>query len=234
MGSQDHLEQGRIQLELVSQSYPCFFPDISAILLFKIPVHSSLLSSMGDFKASQVAFEVQKHFANKFFSNKVTVKGLIDESTGNLVDNLYNLLFAFTNNKKDSENTTRNMIKMSVKIAMLQRGEKFNTEEKELLMMIHRHLHTVAMTLVTFYQVDHTFDKVFLIKYFTELENMLKTLVRLHLTEKSVTRVEQIFEVLKTAEFLECVFVPGKNTDMRNLMERVVDDLNSCMEAGVL
>ena len=50
---------------------------------------------MSDFKASDVAIEVQKHFANKFFSNKTVAKSLIDETSGNLLDNLYLLLFAF-------------------------------------------------------------------------------------------------------------------------------------------
>ena len=55
----------------------------------------SVTSRMTDFKASVVAFEVQKNFANKFFSNKVVVKGLIDDTSAKLLDNLYNLLFVF-------------------------------------------------------------------------------------------------------------------------------------------
>ena len=41
-----------------------------------------------------------------------------------------------TKSKKDSEKTTRNIIKMSVKIGMLQRGDKFTKEEKDSLIMI--------------------------------------------------------------------------------------------------
>ena len=164
---------------------------------------------MTDFKASVVAFEVQKNFANKFFSNKVVVKGLIDDTSAKLLDNLYNLLFVFvsifsllpnllhifnpqTKSKKDSEKTTRNIIKMSVKIGMLQRGDKFTKEEKDSLIMIQKTLRTVAMTLISFYQVDHTFDRSFVIKYLTELEALLKGLITRHLTEKSVGRVEQV------------------------------------------
>ena len=36
-----------------------------------------------------------------------------------------------TKNKKDSEKTTRNIIKISIKLGMLLRGDKFTTEEKE-------------------------------------------------------------------------------------------------------
>jgi len=189
---------------------------------------------MGDFKASVVAYEVQKSFANKFFSNKSVVKSLIDDTSGNLLDNLYLLLYVFTKNKKESEKTTRNIIKISIKLGMLQRGEKFSIEEKDSLIQIQKNLRAVAMTLISFYQVDFTYDRNFVIKYLTELETLLKNLIGAHLTDKSVGRVEQIFGVVKTPEFLDSVYVPKKNIEMREIMGKVVSDLNCCLEAGIL
>ena len=55
---------------------------------------------MGDFKASVVAYEVQKSFANKFFSNKTVAKSLIDDTSGNLLDNLYLLLYVFVSSNR--------------------------------------------------------------------------------------------------------------------------------------
>ena len=117
---------------------------------------------------------------------------------------------------------------------MLQRGDKFSAEEKSGLFQIQKNLRTVAMTLISFYQVDHTYDRNFVIKYLTELETLLKNLIGAHLTDKSVGRVEQIFGVVKTPEFLDSVYVPKKNIDMREIMGKVVSDLNSCLEAGIL
>merc|ERR1711915_864803 len=94
-------------------------------------------------------------------------------------------------------------------------------------------LRTIAMTLISFYQVDHTYDRNFVIKYLTELEMLLKNLISDHLTEKSVGRVEQIFGMVKTPEFLDSVYVPNKNNEMRRIMGKVVSDLNSCIEAGI-
>ena len=56
---------------------------------------------MTEFKASVVAFEVQKNFASKFFSNKTVVKSLIDDTSGNLLDNLYLLLYVFVSKYKE-------------------------------------------------------------------------------------------------------------------------------------
>ena len=55
-----------------------------------------------------------------------------------------------TKNKKESEKTTRNIIKISIKLGMLQRGEKFSMEEKDSLIHIQKNLRTVAMTLISF------------------------------------------------------------------------------------
>jgi len=189
---------------------------------------------MGEFKASVVAYEVQKSFADKFFSNKTVAKSLIDDTSFNLLDNLYLLLYVFTKNKKESEKTTRNIIKISIKVGMLQRGEKFSLEEKDSLIQIQKNLRAVTMTLISFYQVDFTYDRNFVIKYLTELETLLKNLISNHLTDKSVGRVEQIFGVVKTPEFLDSVYVPKKNSEMREIMGKVVSDLNSCLEAGIL
>ena len=117
---------------------------------------------------------------------------------------------------------------------MLLRGDKFSNEEKQNLVKIQKNLRTVAMTLISFYEVDHTYDRTFVIKYLTELETLLNNLIINHLTDKSVSRVEQIFGVVKTPEFLDSVFVPKKNVEMRDIMGKVVIDLNKCIEAEVL
>ena len=102
------------------------------------------------------------------------------------------------------------------------------------MIQIQKNLRTVAMTLISFYQVDHTYDRNFMIKYLTDLETLLKNLIKNHLTEKSVGRVEQIFGVMKTPDFLDSIYVPNRNSEMRDIMGQVVTDLNSCIEPGIL
>ena len=75
---------------------------------------------------------------------------------------------------------------------MLQRGEKFSIEERGQLALVQTTLRTVVKTFIFFHQVDHTYDRSFLIKHLTELENLVKNLIRPHLTDKSVGRVEQV------------------------------------------
>jgi len=189
---------------------------------------------MSKFEARTVAESVQKKFATKILSNRTVVNNLIDEKTGNLLNRLFSLIFVFTGNKKEAEKTTKNVIKIVIKLGMLLRSDKFSSEEKGSLVQIQKNLRTVAMTLISFYEVDHTYDRNFAIKYLAELESLLKGLISKHLTEKSVLRVEQIFGVVKTPEFLDSVYVPKRNSEMREIMGQVVTDLNSCLDSGVL
>ena len=139
-----------------------------------------------------------------------------------------------TDNKKESEKTTQNIIKITIKLGVLLRGDKFSSEEKESLLKIQRNLNTICKTLISFFEVDHTYERSFVIKYLTDLETLLKTLISKHLTEKSVSRVEQIFGVVKTPEFLDSIYVPQKNDAMREIMAVVVKDLNNCLESDIL
>ena len=139
-----------------------------------------------------------------------------------------------TNDKKASEQTTTNVIKITVKIGMLFRGDKFSPDEKKDLQTIQKSLRNTSMTLISFFETDFTYDKSYLVRHISGLEDQLKSLVAPHLTEKSVGRVEQIFSVMKTPEFLDSTFVPGQKPEMRPLMAEVIADLNACMEAGVL
>jgi len=46
------------------------------------------------------------------------------------------MIKSFTKNKDESKKVVKNIIKISVKIGMLQRGEKFTNEEKDNLIKI--------------------------------------------------------------------------------------------------
>ena len=52
-----------------------------------------------EFRSIDVGFEVQKSFANKLLSNKTVAKGLIDNNSATLLDNLYKLLKTYVKNE---------------------------------------------------------------------------------------------------------------------------------------
>ena len=55
---------------------------------------------MGDFNTSSIAYEVQKCFSDKFFSNKLVAMSLIEDNAARLLDNLFLLLHAHVSHVK--------------------------------------------------------------------------------------------------------------------------------------
>ena len=128
----------------------------------------------------------------------------------------------------------KNIIKISVKIGMLERSDKFSAAERNALLAIQRNLRTVAMTLISFHQVEHTYDRNFLVKYVTGLQADLKRLVAPHLTDKSLGRIDNVLEFFSNAQFLDSLYIPEKNVEVSKQMRVLMDLLNKCMEEGVL
>ena len=54
----------------------------------------------------------------------------------------------------------------------------------------------LPINLSVLFQVDHTYDRSFVMNQLTELEELLVNLIQPHLTDKSVGRVDQVSDVL--------------------------------------
>jgi hypothetical protein len=90
------------------------------------------------------------------------------------------------------------------------------------------------MTLISFHQVEHTYDRAFVADHLVELRDDIKTLIRPHLTDKSLGRVDHVMDFFSQADFLDSLYVPGKNKDVAAQMAVIMQMLNTCMEEGTL
>ena len=64
------------------------------------------------FKAIDVGYAVQRSFANKFFANKTIAKGLIDENSAQLLDELYKLAKIYVSSQR--QNSDSNVFKSHI------------------------------------------------------------------------------------------------------------------------
>ena len=68
----------------------------------------------------------------------------------------------------------------------------------------------------------------------TDLQTSLKDLVRPHLTDKSLGRIDNVLDFFSDAQFLDSLYVPNKNPETATQMGVLMELLNKCMEEGVL
>jgi hypothetical protein len=179
------------------------------------------------FKAKDIGLRAQKKILSRM-ANKSMAKVFIDDATSSLLDNIYKLIKQHTGSKKDAERIVKNIIKIVIKIAVLNKNDQFNNDERHLANQFHEKFQRLQMTITSFHEVDFSYDRAFLQPKITEIHKMLKELVERHLTDKSLSRIDEVFDFFNNSEFLDMLF--RQNSPYRDLMEKIVTDMNKASD----
>lgn len=86
------------------------------------------------------------------------------------------------------------------------------------------------MAVISFYEVDFSFDLSYLQKSLSESQAALKSIVERHLTEKSLGRIDEVFGFFSDTKLLETAF--RTDSPYREVVGAVVGDLNRAMDNG--
>lgn len=88
------------------------------------------------------------------------------------------------------------------------------------------------MSVVSFYELEFSFDRVYLTRSLERCRTAIITLIKPHLTDKSQERCDQIFDFITHQDFLEFVF--QQDSELRPTLGLLVDDINKALDAGHL
>ncbi|KAF2351939.1 Transposase Tc1-like [Trinorchestia longiramus] len=141
-------------------------------------------------------------------------------------------LSTVTGNKKEAEKIVKNIIKIIVKIGILARNDQFTTDDMRSANQLRTKFSTIVKTVISFYEVDFTFDKAFLAKNINDCRDLLKRLVKEHLTDKSIGRIDHVLDFFSDGDFLEEMF--RKDSVYRPQLKVIIEDLNKAMDEGEL
>lgn len=183
------------------------------------------------FDSKGLGLRAQKKLLGKMSSKKIA-KVFIDDTTARVLDNAHKVLRDFMPSKKEADKILKYVIKTVVKIGILYRNDQFSADELKLVESFKQKFHSVAMTVVSFYTVDFTYDKGFLSHSVEECRQLLKDLISRHLTDKSKNRVDIVFQAFNDETLMDTIFTPdGKYKDY---MDKITTDMNTLMEEGSL
>ncbi|XP_037923808.1 tumor necrosis factor alpha-induced protein 8-like protein isoform X2 [Hermetia illucens] len=183
------------------------------------------------FKARDIGLRAQKKILSRM-ATKSIAKTFIDGTTASLLDNIYRLAKIHTGNKKESEKLVKNIIKIVIKVGVLHRNGQFNSEEERAAERFRSKFQNTQMAIISFYEVDFSFDLPYLQKSFAESHAALKEVVRRHLTDKSLNRIDEVFSFFSDSNLLETAF--KTDSPYREIMGKIVTDLNNAMDNGDL
>lgn len=133
-------------------------------------------------------------------------KAFIDDDFGKLLDILHSILKQEFESKK-ADKIIKNLIKVTVKIGLLFKNNQFNQDELAIGAKLRTKLRQAALTVISFHEVDFTYDRTFLVKIVDECGDMLHRLVDRHLSDKSHTRINSVIEAFSNGALLDKVFL---------------------------
>ncbi|XP_055715427.1 protein salivary glands marred-like isoform X1 [Phlebotomus papatasi] len=184
--------------------------------------------SASAFRARDIGLRAQKKILSRM-ATKSVAKSFIDDTTASLLDNIYRLA-KIHSDKKQAERLVKNIIKIVIKIGVLIRNDEFNEAEMQTAEKFRKKFQVTQMAIISFHEVDFSFDIHYLQKALTECQFLLKSVIKRHLTEKSLSRVDEIFKFFRDDKLLETAFRP--NSPYSDVMMSLVADLNKSLDEG--
>jgi hypothetical protein len=181
--------------------------------------------------SQSLALRIQKKIASKM-SNKAFAKIFIDDTTGRILDNLFKLVKEYSRSKKQAETIINSVIKIIIKIGLLYKNEQLNSDELRQCDAFRQTFHLFVKAALSFYEVDYTFDNKFLHNSLKNCQSLIQNIVKLHLTEKSKQKIENVFNFFSDPHFLESVF--ASNSSYSTILKSIVDDTRVLVDEGSL
>jgi len=182
-----------------------------------------------DFVISDFALSTQKKFASKLATNATIRNRLIDDETSALFKAFHNIFkMYYGGDKKKAEKMMRDVIKIVVKLGVLQRADRL---DKNLLAETSKKIRMVVMTFISFHEVEFSFDSTLATDKMKGLTQMLHALLSsAKVKDKTHGRVDNIATVVCSSEFLQEFYTTGSK--FAKAREDVTKLLNTALETG--
>lgn len=183
------------------------------------------------FSSKSLALQAQKKILSKIAS-KTVANMLIDDTSSEIFDELYKVTEEHTHSKKEAHKIMKDAIKVAIKIGILYRNKQFSQEEVVIVEKLRKKLNQTAMTMVSFYEVEFTFDTNVLSKLLHECKDLVHELVQRHLTPRTHGRINRVFNHFADVEFLSTLYGPRGNC--RPNLKRICEGINKLLDEKIL
>jgi len=179
-----------------------------------------------DFKIKDFAISTQKKFASKLAQNAIIRNSLVDDSTTEIFNLINKIIKLYINDKKKSEKTMRDIIKIIVKLGVLQHNDRLETR---LVTQVNSKLRHVVLTMISFHEVQFTFDKKLAVEKMKTVQSTIHLLLKSgKVKEKTHGRLDNIMELLADGDFLHALYHDPKfesyKTNLAGLLNKAVEE----------
>ncbi|KAM8940226.1 tumor necrosis factor alpha-induced protein 8-like protein 1 [Pelodytes ibericus] len=184
---------------------------------------------MDSFSTKTLVLQTQKKLLSRMASKSI-VSAFLDDSGSSVLDELYRALKEHFHSRKEAQKVIKNLIKIVVKVSVLHRNAQFSAEDIQVLQTLRKKIHTLAMTTISFHQIDFTFERRLLSNLLTDCRDLLHHAVRDHLTSKSHARINHVFAHLADQDFLTALY--SSTEPFRTHLHGICAGINHMLEEG--
>ncbi|XP_038623418.1 LOW QUALITY PROTEIN: tumor necrosis factor alpha-induced protein 8-like protein 3 [Tachyglossus aculeatus] len=183
------------------------------------------------FNSKSLALQAQKKILSKMAS-KAMANLLVDDTSSEIFDELYKASREHTRSKKEAHKIMKDLIKVAVKIGVLYRHQRFDAAELRTVDRLRKKLNQTAMTAVSFYEVEYTFDRAVLSALLLECKALVHELAARHLTPRSHGRIGRVFDHFADVHFLSALY--RLDGSCRPGLKRICEGLGKLLDERVL
>ncbi|PZC85193.1 tumor necrosis factor, alpha-induced protein 8-like protein 2 A isoform X2 [Helicoverpa zea] len=186
-----------------------------------------MVSSMegGAWCARDISLRAQKKFLSRVGGAASARALVLDEHAAKLLDQFLTVLRERLE-KREAEKLVKHVIKSAVKLGVLRRHGQLSAADERALAAFRSKFHTVLMAVVSFCEVDFSYDRGFLQDALRESHQSLKAVVERHLTDKSVSRLAGVFSIASRGELLDSLFAGQVDEDVLKLSRMLRKELD--------
>ncbi|XP_053611629.1 tumor necrosis factor alpha-induced protein 8-like protein isoform X2 [Plodia interpunctella] len=159
----------------------------------------------GAWCARDISLRAQKKFLSRVGGAASARALVLDEHAAKLLDQFLTVLRERVE-KREAEKLVKHVIKAAVKLGVLRRHGQLSPADERALAAFRSKFHTVLMAVVSFCEVEFSYDRGFLQDALRESHQSLKSVVERHLSDKSVSRLAGVFTLASRAELLDSLF----------------------------
>jgi len=119
-------------------------------------------------------------------------RSVLDDELAGVLDDVHDLVRLQTD-EKTADKVVKNIVKVVVKIGINIKNKRFSEADLDLLNQVRQKFKTSIMSLISFYEVPFSYDPEWCTGIFNKLNSMLQSLMKPHMTAKSLGRLDMVF-----------------------------------------
>ncbi|XP_061379469.1 tumor necrosis factor alpha-induced protein 8-like protein isoform X2 [Danaus plexippus] len=179
----------------------------------------------GAWCARDISLRAQKKFLSKVGGAASARALVLDEHAAKLLDQFLTVLRQRVD-KREAEKVVKHVIKAAVKLGVLRRHGQLSAADERALAAFRSKFYTVLMAVISFCEVDFSYDRGFLQDALRDSHQSLKSVVERHLSDKSVSRLGGVFALASRGELLDSLFAGQIDDDVLKLTKMIRKELD--------